>query len=156
MHIQEGLETWGFQSRRALRRLNWQEGAGLLLKIRGQVHSDAVLATYHIPSTYIALPSLLHIFNFFCFVKLKMTLSFWEYNDIWEKCYFTLDNDPSASSKEVLGVAACQNQERRTKSCINSYSIISLLRSDRLVRSLLWRTSVAQSPPTLSKNSNSF
>ncbi len=51
--------------------------------------------------------------------------------------------------RKCVDILACQIQERGTKLCINSYLIISLRRSGRLVWWWLWRTSVAKNLPAL-------
>ncbi len=58
--------------------------------------------------------------------------------------------------RKSVDILACQIQERGTKSCINSYLIISLRSSGRLVWWWLWRTSVAKNLPALNNKKKRF
>jgi len=59
------------------------------------------------------------------------------------KHYTTLTESKNTSIKhQYVGILACQIQQCRAESCINSYLIISLQRTGKLVWWWLWRTSV--------------
>lgn len=104
----------------------------------------AVLETHHIPSAQNALSAdrqLDSVVIILFHLWLIDVVASWEYNILLLTSKLVAR---VCLQRKCVDILACQIQECGTKSWLNSYLIISLRRSGRLVWWWLWRTSVAK------------